>query len=250
MFIGTAIVVVLVITLVNGVLVRGFLAGASAVFQPQNTTTRAGVEQPPEPERSGSPASFAAWDTLGFQGRNFVGTGPDAAELDRSSTAARPRNPSAIYAGLQTADTDRGPDGACCSRSCSAPVPSTASCWSSSPPPAPAGSIRSPPGRSSRCTTATPRWSACSTPICRAGSRSSADRQKSVEAGRAMIDAIHDRWLQLAAGPPAQAGALRREPRVRWPGRARSAICPTSRRWASPRCCGWGRPTRARCGRR
>ncbi len=46
MFIGTAIVVILIITLVNGVLVRGFIAGASAVFQPQNSTTRLGVEQP------------------------------------------------------------------------------------------------------------------------------------------------------------------------------------------------------------
>ena len=46
LFIGTAIVVVLVITLINGVLVRGFLAGANRVFQPQNTTTRAGIVQP------------------------------------------------------------------------------------------------------------------------------------------------------------------------------------------------------------
>ena len=43
LFIGTAIVVVLAITLVNGVLFRGFLAGANRVFQPQNTTTRAGI---------------------------------------------------------------------------------------------------------------------------------------------------------------------------------------------------------------
>ncbi len=49
LFIGTAIVVVLVVTLVNGVLYRGFLAGASRVFQPQNTTTREGVSQPDEP---------------------------------------------------------------------------------------------------------------------------------------------------------------------------------------------------------
>ena len=70
LFIGTAIIVVLVITLINGVLIRGFLAGASRVFQPQNTTTRAGISQPLERERSGSPTSFAPWDTLGFQGRS------------------------------------------------------------------------------------------------------------------------------------------------------------------------------------
>ena len=42
MFAGTAIVVILIITLVNGVLLRGLLATASATFQPQNAKTRLG----------------------------------------------------------------------------------------------------------------------------------------------------------------------------------------------------------------
>ncbi|MET0702824.1 MAG: alpha/beta hydrolase [Mycobacterium sp.] len=105
LFIGTAVVAVLVITLINGVLLRGFLAGASWVFQPQNSTTRAGVEQPVEVERSGSPTSFAPWDTLGYEGRNFVANGPDAAEL--TAVNDRPaREPIRVYAGLQTADSD------------------------------------------------------------------------------------------------------------------------------------------------
>ena len=107
LFIGTAVVVVLILTLVNGVLFRGFLAGASRVFQPQNTTTRAGLEQPTDPERSGSPESFARWDTLGYQGRNFVATGPDAGELTRLN--GRPaKEPIRVYAGLQSAATDLG----------------------------------------------------------------------------------------------------------------------------------------------
>lgn len=105
-FIGTAIVVVLVITLVNGVLYRGFLAGASRVFQPQNSTTREGVSQPSEAERSGSPESFAAWDSLGFQGRNFVATGPRAAELEKLNGAPA-MEPIRVYAGLHTADSDQ-----------------------------------------------------------------------------------------------------------------------------------------------
>ena len=106
MFVGTAIVVVLLITLVNGVLVRGFIAGARTVFQPQNSTTRAGIEQPVQPERSGSASSFVAWDTLGFQGRNFVATGPHADEL--AALNGRPaKEPIRIYAGLQSADTCR-----------------------------------------------------------------------------------------------------------------------------------------------
>lgn len=105
LLIGTAVVVALLVTLINGVLLQGFLAGASRIFQPQNTTTREGVSQPTQPQRSGSPASFAAWDTLGFQGRNFVAGGPDAAELQRVN--GRPaQEPIRVYAGLQTADTD------------------------------------------------------------------------------------------------------------------------------------------------
>ncbi|BBY45666.1 alpha/beta hydrolase [Mycolicibacterium celeriflavum] len=105
LFIGTAIVVVLAITLINGVLVRGFLAGANRVFQPQNTTTREGVIQPAEPERSGSPESFAAWETLGYQGRNFVATGPRADELSELNGAPA-KEPIRVYVGLQTAETD------------------------------------------------------------------------------------------------------------------------------------------------
>ncbi|PQM44712.1 hypothetical protein C1Y40_05129 [Mycobacterium talmoniae] len=67
LFIGTAIVVALLITLINGVLVRGFFAGANELFAPENTTTRAGVTQPMLPEKSGSPASLAPWDSLGYE---------------------------------------------------------------------------------------------------------------------------------------------------------------------------------------
>ena len=43
MFIGTAIVVMVTVMLVNGVLYRGFVAGANTMFQPQNAATRSGV---------------------------------------------------------------------------------------------------------------------------------------------------------------------------------------------------------------
>ena len=83
LFIGTAIVVALLITLIDGVLVRGFFAGANAVFQPRNTATPAGVSQPQLAGKVRQPTSLAPWDTLGYQGRDFVATGPHAAELAR-----------------------------------------------------------------------------------------------------------------------------------------------------------------------
>lgn len=106
MFIGSAIVVVLLTTLINGVLIRGFFAGASAVFQPEDSDTQPGTSQPLQPERSGSPESLAPWATLGSQGRSFVAGGVHAAELTRIN--GRPaREPIRVYAGLHSAGDDQ-----------------------------------------------------------------------------------------------------------------------------------------------
>jgi uncharacterized membrane protein len=194
MFIVTAIVVVLVVTLVNGVLVRGLLAGASAVFQPRNTTTRPGVEQPQKPEKSGSPASFASWDSLGFQGRNFVGTGPGAAELTELN--GRPaKEPIRIYAGLQSAEDVQARVAVLLSelqrtkafeRSLLVVIPTTGTGWVD---PVAARAIEAMYNGDTALVAMQysylPSWISFL-----------ADRDKSVEAGRAMIHAIHRRWLQ------------------------------------------------------
>jgi uncharacterized membrane protein len=194
MFVGTAIVVVLVITLVNGVLVRGLLVGASAVFQPQNNATRPGVAQPLQSERSGSPASFASWETLGFQGRNFVGTGPGAAEL--AELNGRPaKEPIRIYAGLQSAPTTAARVALLQSelqrtrafeRKLLVIIPTTGTGWVD---PLAARSIESLYNGDTALVAMQysylPSWISVL-----------ADRDKSIEAGRAMVDAIHDRWRQ------------------------------------------------------
>ena len=198
LFIGTAIVVVLAITVVNGVLLRGLLAGASAVFQPQNTTTRSGVEQPKNSERSGSPDSFAGWDTLGFQGRNFTGTGPGAGDLTELN--GRPATePIRIYAGLQTAPTTEARVAVLLSelqrthafeRTLLVIMPTTGTGWVD---PIAARAIESMYNGDTALVgmqySYLPSWISLL-----------ADRQKSVEAGRAMIAAIHERWLQQPEG--------------------------------------------------
>ena len=195
LFIGTAIVVVLVITLVNGVLLRGFLIGANRVFQPQNTTTMAGIVAPQQPERSGSPESFAPWDTLGFEGRNFVATGPDAAELNRIN--GRPaKEPIRVYVGLQTADTDEARMAVLLSelersgafeRKVLVIAPTTGTGWVN---PIAARSLEMMYNGDTAIVASQysylPSW------ISFIG-----DQQKSMEAGRMMIHAIHDRWAQL-----------------------------------------------------
>lgn len=102
---GTAIVVAMLITVLNGVFYRGFISGSRAIFQPHNATTSYGVIPPTRPEKSGSADSFAPWNTLGFQGRNFVATGPSAEEL--TVVNGKPADePIRIYAGLKSASTD------------------------------------------------------------------------------------------------------------------------------------------------
>lgn len=195
LFVGASVVVVLLVLLVNGVLFRGFLAGASAVFQPQNSTTRDGVAQPEAPERSGSPASFAPWDTLGYQGRNFVATGPDADELVRIN--GRPaKEPIRVYAGLQTADTDAARmdvvvrelerTGAF-DRRLLVVVPTTGTGWVN---PVAARAIETMYNGDTALVAVQysylPSW------ISFLG-----DQDESVESGRMLIDAVHDRWAEL-----------------------------------------------------
>lgn len=197
LFIGTAVVVILLVTLINGVLFRGFLLGASRVFQPQNANTPARVEQPHAPERSGSPASFAPWDTLGFEGRNFVGTGPDATELTRINGVSA-KEPIRVYAGLQTADTDEGRRAVVLSelqrthafdRAVLIIVPTTGTGWVN---PLAAAAVEMMYNGDTAMVALQysylPSWISFV-----------ADQQKSMDSGRLLIDAVHQRWARLPA---------------------------------------------------
>ena len=106
LFIGTAIIVVLLITLINGVLIRGFLAGASRVFQPQNTTTRAGDHPTAGTRTVRQPNVFRAMGHTGLPGSQLRGHRPGRRRARPGSTARPAKEPIRVYAGLQTADTD------------------------------------------------------------------------------------------------------------------------------------------------
>jgi uncharacterized membrane protein len=195
LFIGTTIVVALLIMLFNGVLVRGFFAGANAVFQPRDADTAAGVSQPVLPEKSGSPTSLAAWDSLGFQGRNFVAGGPHAAQLTRLN--GRPaKEPIRVYAGLHTAPDDRGRlttivgelerTGAF-TRKMLVIAPTTGTGWID---PVAAASLEMMYNGDTAIVgvqySYLPSWISFL-----------ADRQKSMDAGRMLIETVHQRWQQL-----------------------------------------------------
>ncbi|MCH9642072.1 MAG: alpha/beta-hydrolase family protein [Actinomycetia bacterium] len=195
LFVGTAIVVVLVITLTNGVLLRGFLAGANRVFQPQNYATGEGVVQPQQPERSGSPESFADWDDLGYEGRNFVATGPRADELTRINN--RPaKEPIRVYVGLQSAATDEARMALLLSelersgafdREVLVIAPTTGTGWIN-----PIASSALELMYNGDTAIVGSQYSYLPSWIAFLG-----DQQKSMTSGRMMIDAVHNKWAQL-----------------------------------------------------
>jgi uncharacterized membrane protein len=100
---GVLVVLVAAVLLFNGVLAKGFFAVANSAFSARNSHTSPNAVQPTSPERSGSPESFAKWDTLGSEGRWFVANAPTALAIEQV-TGKPAREPIRVYAGLESAD--------------------------------------------------------------------------------------------------------------------------------------------------
>jgi uncharacterized membrane protein len=101
-----AAVFLLLLGILNGVVLRAAFTAADASFRTLNSETHADVAAPSDPLRSGGPGSLADWDSLGNQGRRFIGGGPGAGDLESfGGPGARP--PIRVYAGLDSAETSR-----------------------------------------------------------------------------------------------------------------------------------------------
>ena len=92
----------LTVGLVSGVLVDGVIAVTDRIFAVRDGTTSDTAVQPTTPLRSGGPDSLVDWDTLGYQGRNFAGQGPTAAEIGAFTGTTAPE-PIRAYAGIDSA---------------------------------------------------------------------------------------------------------------------------------------------------
>lgn len=101
---AVALLLVAGILLVEGVLPRLLVAGLEGTQLSINTQTQDGIEQPDDPLRSGSPASLQDWGTLGRDGRTFVGSGPDAAQIT-AVTGLTAIEPIRVFAGKPSGDT-------------------------------------------------------------------------------------------------------------------------------------------------
>jgi uncharacterized membrane protein len=97
------LLVVLTITLLNGVVIKVTMNKLNNAFNTVNEEGKAQTAAPKSRLRSGGPESLVNWDTLGHQGRIFVQAGPSVAQLS-AFNGAPATEPIRAYAGLNSAD--------------------------------------------------------------------------------------------------------------------------------------------------
>jgi uncharacterized membrane protein len=101
--VGTTLVLLLLVGVLNGVVGRVVHGSLDASFKAVNSETHADSPAPRPPELSGSTASLVTWDSLGRTGREFVSQAATPAELEAFS--GRPaEQPIRAYVGLDSVD--------------------------------------------------------------------------------------------------------------------------------------------------
>jgi uncharacterized membrane protein len=99
---GWILVAGLAYLVVTGLLLQGFVNVMNEAYSVRDTKTAEGIHQPTTSLRSGGPGSVIPWDTLGWQGRNFIGKGPSASDIEKA-TGQPAMEPIRIYTGLASA---------------------------------------------------------------------------------------------------------------------------------------------------
>ncbi|WP_164842366.1 alpha/beta hydrolase [Actinoplanes solisilvae] len=101
---GFVVVSLLSYTAFDGLLVGNIYTNVDRSAAITDSGTGKGVVQPASPLRSGSSQSLVSWDSLGRQGRAFIGKVPPGDQLD-AFAGRTALDPIRIYAGLSSADT-------------------------------------------------------------------------------------------------------------------------------------------------
>lgn len=98
-----ALLVVLTITLLNGVVVKFAMRTMNNTFASVNNEMNPDTTQPTTGLRSGGPQSLVSWESLGHQGRIFIKGGPRTDDLTKFNGAPA-TEPIRAYAGLNSAE--------------------------------------------------------------------------------------------------------------------------------------------------
>ncbi len=97
------LLVALTIALLNGVVVKFAMRTMNNTFATVNNETSPTSARPKTSNRSGGPGSLVSWESLGHQGRIFVGNGPTVDQLTKFNGAPA-TEPIRAYAGLNSTD--------------------------------------------------------------------------------------------------------------------------------------------------
>jgi uncharacterized membrane protein len=104
--VGVLVATLLFWSIANNFLVRTAFRALDSSFREFDALIEPERPQPTAPGKTGSTASLVRWDELGRAGREFVASGPTAAQI--SAFTGRPaREPVRVYVGLRGADTPR-----------------------------------------------------------------------------------------------------------------------------------------------
>ena len=195
--VGWVVVVGGTYLLVSGVLLDSLSSLANESFSVANGITQEGVTQPTSSLRSGGPGSLVSWDSLGREGRTFMSGGPTASDISSwSGTTAQ--EPIRAFAGLESAsDTEARADLAVqdleraggFDRAYLMVATTTGSGWVS---PGGADTFEYMAGGDSAIVAIQysylPSWISYLV-----------DQAEARGAGRALFDAVYERWIQLPA---------------------------------------------------
>lgn len=101
-------VIVLVLIVSNKVVFKLFMVYFAKAAQTLNDRSNSHLRVPDVPERSGSPESASSWESIGGQGRLFLGFGPSADDI--AEVTGRPAmEPVRVYVGLPKEQKDPRP---------------------------------------------------------------------------------------------------------------------------------------------
>lgn len=102
--IGVVIAIALFASIIDGLLFRSFIRLADASFSGLDALIEPGIDQPEDPNKTGSAASLIDWKELGRAGREFVASGPSRKDLEDflGSSAIEPIR---VYVGLNSAES-------------------------------------------------------------------------------------------------------------------------------------------------
>ncbi|MCA1439674.1 alpha/beta-hydrolase family protein [Ensifer sp. IC4062] len=104
--IGGLAAIALFWSVADGLIFKLALRAADSSFQTLDAYIDAEVPPPSDPMKTGSAASLVNWDELGRQGRQFIASGPTAAEIG-GFVGGQARDPVRVYVGLNSAETAR-----------------------------------------------------------------------------------------------------------------------------------------------